>query len=159
VSTPIGHAIVGLALARRFGVKSRLSLGMTVVAANFADIDVILGILLHRDPWKLHRRRTHKLAFVLSAGALLGTAGLISVDVSGAKRRLFANALAGSIIAGSHLLLDGVSRPQFSARPSVPPLLRKQAAGMSIASWLLDAVVCGTICWAIWPRTRRADRE
>jgi len=26
VSTPIGHAIVGLALARRFGVKSRLPL-------------------------------------------------------------------------------------------------------------------------------------
>jgi hypothetical protein len=151
--------MVGLALARRLGVKSPLALGTAVVVANLADVDILLGMLLYRDPWKLHRHRTHSLAFALGAGALLGTAGFSSVDGGVAKRNLLANALTGAMIAGSHLVLDGVSRPQLGARPSTPRPLRKQVIGMSVASWLVDVVGCGTILWAIWPRVRRSGRQ
>jgi len=159
VSTPIGHAIVGLALARRFGVQSPLSLGTAVVVANLADADIILGILLHRDPWKLHRRRTHTPAFALSAGALLGAVGVIRVDRGVVRRSLFADALTGAIVACSHLVLDRLSRPQLGAKPYTPRPLRKQVAGMSIASWLVDVVGCGAIAWAIWPKVRRSARQ
>ena len=159
MSTPIGHAIVGLALARRFGVKSPLSLGAAAVVANLADVDVIFGILLHRDPWKLHRHRTHTPAFALSAGALLGAAGVVRVDRGVIRRSLFADALTGAIIACSHLALDRLSRPQLGAKPYTPRPLRKQVAGMSAASWLVDAIGCGIISWAIWPKVRRSARQ
>ena len=159
MSTPIGHAIVGLALARRLGARSLFSLGTAVAVANLADADIVLGILLHRDPWKLHRHRTHTPAFALSAGALLGALGLIRVDRGVIRRSLLADALAGAIVASSHLVLDGVSRPQLGAKPYTPRPLRKQVAGMSIASWLVDVVGCGAIAWAIWPKARRSARR
>jgi hypothetical protein len=160
VSTPIGHAIVGLALARRLGARSPVSLGTAVVVANLADADILLGILLHHDPWRLHRRRTHTPAFALGAGAVLGASGLIKVDRGVVRRSLFANALTGAIVACSHLVLDDLSRPQFSAKRYTPRPLRRQVAGMSIASWLVDVIGCGAIACAIWPRTRRsADSE
>ena len=159
MSTPIGHAIVGLALARRFGVKSPLSLGTAVAVANLADADIVLGILLHRDPWKLHRHSTHTPAFALGAGALLGALGLIRVDRGVIRRSLFADALTGAIVACSHLALDRLSRPQWRTKPYTPRPLRKQVAGMSVASWLVDAIGCGIISWAIWPKVRRTARQ
>ncbi|MGA2284868.1 MAG: metal-dependent hydrolase [Dehalococcoidia bacterium] len=149
MSTPIGHTIVGLALARRFGAKSPLSLATAVVAANLADADIPLGLLLHRDPWRLHRRRTHTLVFALGAGALLGAAGFSGVRGGIVKPDILANALAGATIAGSHLALDSVARPQLGAKPYTPRPLRKQLAGMSLAGWLADLVGCAAIAWAI----------
>ncbi|MGZ3387070.1 MAG: metal-dependent hydrolase [Isosphaeraceae bacterium] len=159
MSTPIGHVIVGLALARRFGLRSPLSLGTAVIAANLADSDILFGILLHGDPWKLHRHRTHTPAFALGAGAILGVVGFSSVRGGTVKRDVLANALAGAAIAGSHLVLDSVSRPQLGAKPYTPAPLRKQLAGMSLAGWLADVVGCAAIAWTIghcaWSSNRR----
>jgi len=156
LSTPIGHTIIGLALARRLGATSPLSLGTTIIVANVADVDIALGILLRRDPWKLHRRGTHTLGFLLGAGALAGTAGLISAGSREVKRDLFADALRGAIIAASHVVLDALPRPRLSSWPCIPCPLRRQVAGMSVASWLLDVVLCATIASTIWPRARQA---
>jgi hypothetical protein len=157
LSTPIGHTIIGLALARRLGARSGLSLGTTIIVANLADIDIALGLLLRRDPWKLHRRGTHTLGFLLGAGALAGAAGLISAGRREAKRDVLADASRGAIIAASHVVLDGLPRPRLSAWPCIPSPLRRQLVGMSVASWLLDLIECGTIAWTIRPRARQAD--
>jgi hypothetical protein len=154
VSTPIGHTIIGLALARRLGARSTLSLGTAIIVANLADIDIALGFLLRRDPWQLHRRGTHTLGFLLGVGGLAGAAGLVSAGSPEAKRHLLADASRGAIIAASHVVLDALPRPRLSTWPCMPRQLRRQVAGMSVASWLLDLIGCGTIAWAIRPRAR-----
>ena len=36
------------------------------------DVDVIAGIVLHRDAWKLHKQATHTLAFTTAAAVTAG---------------------------------------------------------------------------------------
>src|SRR5581483_9140372 len=101
VSTPIGHTLLGVALARRLGVRSPLGLAAATVASSLPDADVIAGAVLHRDPWRLHRQGTHTLEFALTAGALAGFGGLISAGNADGHRDLVRDALLGALLVAS----------------------------------------------------------
>ncbi|MHB8375696.1 MAG: metal-dependent hydrolase [Dehalococcoidia bacterium] len=155
MSTPIGHTLFGLTLARRLGVRSPFGLAATVVAASLPDADIIAGTLLHGDPWRFHRKRTHTLGFAITAGMLAGITGIISAGSVEGERDLVADALTGAALVGSHVALDAVWFPYIS-----PRLLpkdgahAKKVAGVSAINWLLDAVIYGAFAWCAWPRER-----
>lgn len=144
MASPIGHGLVGMALARRLGVRSKLSLGIMAMAASLPDIDIIAGILLYRDPQKLHRKGTHTLNFALTAGALAGLAGVLRAESVDGERDLLADAMTGAAVVGSHVALDRVPIPEVRLGPSF--------LDMSLANWIIDAVVWSALAWAIWPK-------
>ena len=145
MATPIGHALVGMMLARRLGVTSPAGKAAAVVAAGLPDIDVLAGLVLHGDPWRLHKhgKRTHTVGFALTSGMLAGFAGLVSAGNVEGERDLIADALAGAVLVGSHILLDAVplpylKRPKGTARGRNP--IVRNAFNLA-----LDAVVYGTV--------------
>ena len=93
-------------VARRLGVRSRLGLAVAAIAASLPDIDIPLGLVLHGDPWKLHRGATHTANFALTAGAIAGFAGLVSTGNVDGERDLIADSIAGAAVIGSHIVLD-----------------------------------------------------
>ena len=152
MSTPIGHTLVGLTLARRLGVRSPAGMAAAVVAASLPDTDVILGLLLHGDPWRLHRQRTHTMGFALSAGMLAGFAGLISAGSAEGERDLIADALTGAMLVGSHVVLDSAPLPYFTPKSGTPAA---QSVSIHALNWLFDAVAFGALAWLLWPREHR----
>lgn len=143
MATPIGHALVGMMLARRLGVTSPAGKAAAVVAAGFPDVDVLAGFALHRDPWRLHThgKGTHTFGFAVTSGMLAGFAGLVSAGNVEGERDLIADAIAGAVLVGSHILLDAVPLPYLKrpkGRPGGNAVLR------NVFNWTLDAVVYGT---------------
>jgi len=151
MSTPVGHTLVGLALARRLGVSSPVGLGAAIVAASLPDVDVIAGVAVHGDPWKLHRKGTHTPGFALSTGMLAGFAGIVSAGSAEGERDLVADALTGAILVGSHLVLDKLPIPYLKIRKGAPRgvILRRSAM-----NWAIDLVVYGLVASTL---SRRND--
>ena len=149
MSTPVGHTLIGLTLARRLGVRSPLGMATSVVAASFPDIDVIAGIALHRDPWRLHRQHTHTFGFALSSGMVAGFAGLISAGSADGDRDLIADSLAGAVLVASHVVLDKLPFPYMPVKKGMP---RDISRRNSAINWLLDAAIFGAVAWKFWPR-------
>ncbi|HZP57745.1 MAG TPA: metal-dependent hydrolase [Dehalococcoidia bacterium] len=154
MSTPIGHTLLGVALARRLGVRSPLGLAAATVASSLPDADVIAGAVLHRDPWRLHRQGTHTLEFALTAGALAGFGGLISAGNADGHRDLVRDALLGALLVASHVVLDRMWFPYLDVERGAPA---KKLAGISAVNWALDAVVYGALAWKLWPRREDAS--
>lgn len=155
MASPIGHTLIGLAIARRLGVRSPAGMVAAVVGASLPDADVIAGIVLHGDPWKLHRKATHTPGFALSAGMLAGFAGLVSAGNAEGERDLIVDSFTGAAIVGSHILLDRVALPPyFSTKPGAPSRLRNEAI-----RWAVDLLVYGPIAWLLWPRTAAAAED
>ena len=161
MATPIGHALAGLTIGRRLGVTSPLGMVVSVVAAGLPDIDVPISLLLHRDPWKLHRRKyqgTHTPGFALMAGMLAGITGLVragSLESEGeGGRDVIADALTGTALVGSHLVMDWLPLPYFDLKKARS---RRGALGRSAWNWTLDAAVYGTLARAFMPRRGAAD--
>lgn len=154
MSTPIGHTLMGLTLARRLGVRTPLGMASSVVAASFPDSDVILGLALHRDPWKLHRKATHTFGFATLAGMAAGLVGAVSAGDAEGHRDVFMDAMVGAAICASHVVLDKAPVPYFPTRENKagPHLLRNTAL-----NWIIDSVVYGAIAWKLWPRERRGS--
>ncbi len=136
-----------MAIARRLGVRSKLVLTITALAASLPDVDIIVGLLLYRDRQKLHRKGTHTLNFTLTAGALAGVAGILRAESIEGERDLVADAIVGATIVGSHLALDAVPIPEIQLGPSF--------LDMSLANWIIDAVVWSGVAWAVWPKQRQ----
>lgn len=149
MSTPVGHTLFGLALARRLGVTSPFGTAATIVAASLPDTDVIAGIALHRDPWKLHRKHTHTFGFALSSGMLAGLAGIVSGGSAEGERDLIADALTGAIIVGSHIVLDRLPFPYLPTKKTTPRHIARRNVALN---WVMDGVVYGAIAWKLWPR-------
>ena len=147
MASPIGHGLMGMTIARRLGVRSKAGLGAAAVAGSLPDADIILGLLFHRDPWKIHRQGTHTLNFALTAGALAGLAGAIRAESIEGERDLIADALLGAAIVGSHVVIDRIPIPAIRRGPVF--------IGMSLANWAIDAAIWGTAAWALWPRDER----
>jgi membrane-bound metal-dependent hydrolase YbcI (DUF457 family) len=147
MASPIGHGLVGVAIARRFGVRSKLALGITALAASLPDVDIIAGLLLYGDRQRLHRKGTHTLNFALTAGALAGLTGILRAESIEGERDLLADAIVGASIVGSHVALDAVPIPEIRIGPAF--------LDMSLANWLIDAVVWGGVAWTVWPKERR----
>jgi membrane-bound metal-dependent hydrolase YbcI (DUF457 family) len=154
VATPIGHSLIGVALARRLGVRSPQGTLAAIVAASLPDSDVILGLLLHGNAWKIHRQGTHTLGFALSAGGAAGFAGLISAGSLDGERDLLADALTGAALVASHVVIDRMPFPYFPTKAGTrPDRIWRNAA----INWTLDAVIYGVIASRlITPRRRPA---
>lgn len=151
MASPIGHGIIGVALARRFGVRSPFGLTTAALAASLPDADIIAGALLHGDPWRIHRKGTHTLQFGLTAGALAGFAGLLGAESIDGERDLIASAIVGAVIVGSHVPLDRAPVPTINKGPSI--------LGMSIANWLLDALIWGAVGWLLLRKPAAHEAE
>lgn len=148
MATPVGHTLIGLAVARRLGVRSPLGMVAAAVGASLPDADMIAGMALHGDPWKLHRKATHTPGFALSAGMLAGFAGLVSAGNAEGERDLIADAFTGAAIVGSHIVLDRFKIPPYRyTKAGAPSRLRNEAI-----NWTLDLFVYGPIAWLLWPR-------
>ncbi len=144
MATPVGHGLVGIALARRLGVRSPAGLLAAGMAASLPDADMIVGFLLHGDPYKMHRKGMHTLNFAVTAGALAGMTGALSAGNIEGERDLVADALMGALIVGSHIPLDRAPIPEIRLGPKL--------LGLPLGNWLLDAALWGSLAWAIWPR-------
>lgn len=151
MAAPFGHAAIGMLIARRMGVRSRFGLTAAAIAASLPDIDIPLGLVLHGDPWKLHRQATHTANFALTAGAITGLAGIVSTGNIDGERDLISDSLAGAAVVGSHLLLDRL--------PYVPDAkFGPVVIGLPLVNWAIDALQWGVIAWLLWPRTAEAER-
>jgi membrane-bound metal-dependent hydrolase YbcI (DUF457 family) len=152
VASPIGHALIGMTLARRMGMTSSAGAATGVVAAGLPDFDVLAGVVLHGDPWRLHvhGRGTHTLAFALTSGMLAGLAGLVSRGSAEGERDLIADALAGTVLVGSHIVLDALPMPYLKIRRGSPV---REAIWKSAVNWLMDALVYGFVARRLWKRT------
>jgi hypothetical protein len=149
MASPIGHTLFGLALARRLGVRSPVGMATSVVAASLPDVDVIAGMALHRDPWKLHRQHTHTLGFALSSGMVCGFAGIVSAGSAEGERDLVADALAGAVLVGSHVALDKIRFPYLSVKRGMPMGVKVRNTLYNLA---FDTIFYGAIAWKLWPR-------
>ncbi len=147
MASPIGHGLIGMTVARRMGVRSPLALAAAAVAGSLPDVDIIIGALLHDDPWKIHRKGTHTMNFALAAGALSGLAGIVRAEAIEGERDLLMDATLGAAVVGSHVLLDKVPIPEIPHGPTF--------IGMSLANWLVDAAIWGVAAYALWPREPR----
>ena len=149
MASPIGHGLVGASLARRLGMRSRAGMAAGVVAAGLPDFDVLAGLLLHRNAWKLHihGKGTHTLGFALTSGMLAGFGGLVSAGSAEGERDLVADAIAGAILVGSHILLDAMPLPYLKIRKGTLP---RNALWKSAFNWTLDAVVYGFVASKLW---------
>lgn len=156
MSTPIGHSLFGATLARRLGIRSPLGIASAVVAASLPDTDVLLGLVVHGDPWKLHRKGTHTLGFAMSSGMLAGLAGLVSAGNAEGERDLIADALTGAVIVGSHVLLDNLPFPYLDAQKRDGESARapgeKKKSGINLLNWAIDGAFYGFLAWKLWPR-------
>ena len=73
MATPLGHSIVGYALARAAGVRHPAALGVSIAAACLPDVDFLLGYVTQGDLLSLHHEViTHKPVFPLLVGAATG---------------------------------------------------------------------------------------
>jgi len=133
MASPIGHGLIGMMVARRMGVRSKAGLAAAAVAGSLPDVDIIVGKLVHDDPWKIHRQGTHTMNFAVTAGALAGLAGIVRSESIEGERDLLMDALIGAAVVGSHVVLDKVPIPEIPHGPTF--------IGMSLANWVVDAAI------------------
>jgi hypothetical protein len=149
MATPIGHALVGVTVARRLGVRTHGGQAAAVIASGLPDLDVVVGALLHRDPWKLHKQGTHTFAFTTLSGMFAGLTGVVSAGSAQGERDLIADALAGAVIAGTHIVLDRAPLPYMKVPKRGP---WRTIIVRSAYNWALDAAVYGALAARLWPR-------
>lgn len=160
MSTPIGHGIVGLAVARRLGIESRAGMAAALAVALLPDTDIAAGFVLHGDAWKVHRGVTHTVPFAIFSGALAAAA----LERTGrSQRSLLSLAAALALVALTHPLLDGMPFVRMSRQSWVPDPAKVQLAGMSLANWIVDIVQSLAIAWIVLrthiPRTSFLERR
>jgi hypothetical protein len=150
LATPVGHTLAGLLVARRLGVRSPAGLAAAALAANVPDLDFIPGIVLHGDPYRMHRKLTHTAGFTVTAGMLAGFAGLVSAGSAEGERDLVADALVGAAIMTSHVVLDTTKIPPYQISQRKTRLSR--VVRNEIINLTMDVVVFGALTWLLWPR-------
>ncbi len=153
MASPIGHALVGVTLARLMGMRSSAGMAAAVVAAGLPDADVIAGAVLHGNPWKLHVHGagTHTVGFALTSGMLAGFGGLVSAGSAEGERDLMVDTLAGAVLVGSHIVLDAMPLPYLKIQKGTPT---REAIRKSAFNWILDAVIYGAIAAWSWRSSR-----
>ena len=150
MATPVGHTLAGLLVARRLGVRSPAGLAAAALAANVPDLDFIPGIVLHGDPYRMHRKLTHTPGFTITAGMLAGFAGIVSAGSAEGERDLIADAFVGAAIMTSHVLLDTTRIPPYQISKRKTPVRR--VVRNEILNLTMDVVVFGALAWLLWPR-------
>lgn len=144
--SPVGHTAVGLLVARRLGVTSKLGLAGAAVLASVPDTDIILSLVLHRDLWKLHRQGMHSANFAITAGMLLGMAGLVRASDSDGERDVLMDGMTGAAIMSSHVAIDALPIPAIRIGPKF--------LNMHVGHWIIDSLAWTVLAWLLWPRDR-----
>ncbi len=154
MATPLGHSIVGYALARATGVKSPGAMALAVVAANLPDVDFLMGYVANGDVFSLHHEViTHKPVFPLIVGAGVGAIAAAASLARGrgpSARSVARLALLASAFVGSHVVMDRLPIP-YDNMP------RKNASfweAVASQSWnaVIDMAVYGSIAALLFER-------
>ena len=102
---PLGHTIVGYAVAAGSGVRFRkhawTALLFSLVVANLPDADFLPGALAD-EPVKYHRTIAHTLPAALLCGLIIGAV------LTRFGKRFWEIALIGFVVYSSHLFADMV---------------------------------------------------
>jgi LexA-binding, inner membrane-associated putative hydrolase len=144
MATPLGHSIVGLLIARAFGVESLTGRLFAIGAASLPDVDVPVGHLATGEPLALHHKMvTHEPPFALAAGLVTGAAAALRWGPgAGGRAGAFTTALVGS-----HLVMDLLPLPYDTTKMrSVPS---RQAVLTHAWNWVIDLAVYGGLAVAI----------
>ncbi len=149
MAAPFGHGFVGMAIARRMGVRSRLGLVAAFFAASLPDVDVPIGAIIGKD---IHRGPTHTPNFALTAGMLAGITGFLAAESVEGERDLIYDAMTGAAIVGSHVVLDRI--------PYMPGVnIGPRILDLPLANWIIDAIFWGAVAYAIWPKGEREEPD
>ncbi len=154
MATPLGHSIIGYALARAAGVESRRAIALAMGAASLPDVDFLLGYVAHGDARSLHHEViTHRPVFPLLVGAAAGLAAagvaLVRGRVPTPGQVLRPAALATALV-GSHILMDPLPLPYDNMRPRTGNPWEVVAA----QAWnaVIDMAVYGTLAMLVLER-------
>lgn len=159
MATPVGHSIVGYALARAAGVNSRGGMALAVGAASLPDVDFLLGYVAHGDFYALHHEViTHKPAFPLLVGLAAGVAAGIAGLRRGRRPRLrevFRVAALAAGLVGSHVVMDHLPIPYDSEGPRS----NRFAEVLAVHGWntVIDIAVYGTLVALLLERNGGAN--
>ena len=147
MATPVGHSIVGYAIARAAGVESRTAFALAIGAASLPDVDFLAGYVQNGDVRSLHHEViTHKPIFPLIVGAATGAA-VIGLSLLRGKRPNARDAVKPAALAtalvGSHVAMDLLPLP-YDTMPasSVGPL-----EGAATQAWnaVIDLAAYGVL--------------
>ncbi|MDP3767871.1 MAG: hypothetical protein Q8S13_07635 [Dehalococcoidia bacterium] len=147
MATPVGHGIVGYALARAAGVSSRRGMALAIGAASLPDVDFLLGYVANGDVMSLHHEViTHKPAFPALVGAATGVAAVALSVLRGrvpAPRDVLRPAALATALVGSHIVMDPLPLPYASTTPRSGTLAEVVAA----QAWnaVIDMAIYGTL--------------
>jgi hypothetical protein len=144
MATPLGHTIVGLLLARAFGIESIAGRMFAIGAASLPDVDVPVGHLATGEPLALHHKLiTHEPPFAVAAGVVAGAAaGLRSGSGAGIRAASFTMALVGS-----HLVMDLLPLPYDTTK--MRSVGARQAVLTHAWNWVIDLAVYGGLAVAL----------
>ncbi len=122
MATPLGHSIIGYAIARAAGVESRRAFALAMGAASLPDVDFLAGYVQNGDVRSLHHEViTHKPIFALMVGAATGVAaaGISLLRGERPKARQVAKpAVLATALVGSHVVMDLLPLPYDTMPPS-----------------------------------------
>lgn len=150
MATPLGHSIVGYALARAAGVESRAGYALAMGAATLPDIDLLLGYVQNGDVLSLHHEViTHKPIFPFLVGAATGLAIAGFSLLRGRRpkvREIFKPVALTTALVSSHLAMDPLPLPY----DTMPPRSGGRIEVAVTQAWnaVVDLAVYGTL--AVW---------
>ncbi len=158
MATPLGHSIVGYALARAAGVKSPAGLAAAIGVAALPDVDVFLSYLAKGDPFALHREMiTHKPVFPLLVGAATGLAASLLRGGRPTRSDTLRPAALATVLVGSHIAMDPLPLP-YDTMPLQSGSLWQ---GVATHAWnsVIDLAFYGALVMLVQGRWRRSGRR
>jgi hypothetical protein len=160
MATPLGHSIIGYAIARATGVKSPQGIALAVGAANLPDVDLLMGYMANGDLFSLHHEViTHKPAFPLLVGA---AAGAIAAGRALLERRaptpgeVMRPAALATALVGSHVLMDPLPLPYDDMAPRTGSFW--EVAFGQAWNAVIDMTFYGGLAFALLERKRLSGR-
>ena len=160
MATPLGHSIVGYALARALGVRSPGGLALSIGAANLPDVDLLMGYVANGDMFSLHHEViTHTRAFPLLVGAATGAAVAVTSRLRGRRptvRDVLKPAALATALVGSHVAMDPLPLPYDDMAPRTGSFW--EVAFGQAWNAVIDMAIYGTLAVALLERNRTNGR-
>lgn len=115
MATPLGHSIVGYAVARALGIKSRTGIALAMGAATLPDIDLLAGYVQNGNVLSLHHEViTHRPIFPVIVGTATAAA-VAGYSLLRGRRPKVAGVVKPAALAtalvGSHVVMDHLPLP------------------------------------------------
>lgn len=147
---PVAHSLAGATIfagldADGTRVAWRRFL-LAVFIANFADIDLVPGILVGEPNRYHHVGFTHSLLFAVVAGLLVGAVAAAAGKAwplwHGPRRRWLATALMVGLLMASHVVLDSLTL-DTRVPVGVPMFWPLSGGAVQIYPWFYDVAKLG----------------